>query len=81
MDKGSLLIRGGTVITATGRSEADVLMRNGLIEAVGPDIGDGFGAVDRTIDATGHWVMPGGIDTHTHLAHALRFMCSAQYAR
>ena len=71
MDKGSLLIRGGTVITATGRSEADVLIRDGRIEAVGPGTGDGVGTVDRIIDATGHWVMPGGIDSHTHLAHPI----------
>jgi dihydropyrimidinase len=71
MDKGSLLIRGGTVITATGRFEADVLIRDGRIEAVGPGSGDDVGEVDRIIDATGHWVMPGGIDSHTHLAHPI----------
>ena len=70
-DKGSLLIRGGTVVTATGRSQADVLVRDGRIEAVGRELGEDDSIVDRVIEAAGHWVMPGGIDTHTHLAHPI----------
>ncbi|MGB0542307.1 MAG: dihydropyrimidinase [Longimicrobiales bacterium] len=70
-DKGSLLIRGGTVVTATGRSQADVLVRDGRIEAVGRGLGEDDSTVDRVIEAAGHWVMPGGIDTHTHLAHPI----------
>ena len=62
-----LLIRGGTVVTAEGREEADVLIRDGLVARVGQNLEtDG-----EVIDATGHWVMPGGIDTHTHLAHPI----------
>ena len=69
-----LLIKGGTVVTADCMQLADVLVRDGRIAAVGPDLG-GHGAFRpgsaRTIDARGHWVMPGGIDTHTHLAHPI----------
>lgn len=70
-DTGNLLIQGGTVVTGTGRRKADVLVRDGRIHAVGPDVAvpeqDGV----QIIDAAGHWVMPGGIDTHTHLAHPI----------
>ncbi len=62
-----LLIRGGTLVTAEGRREADVLARAGRIVEVGRDLRSS----GRVIDAAGHWVMPGGIDTHTHLAHPI----------
>jgi dihydropyrimidinase len=62
-----LLIRGGTVVTADSTRDSDVLVRDGRIEAVG----SGLTSDGRVIDAHGHWVMPGGIDTHTHLAHPI----------
>ena len=66
------LIRGGTVVTATGRSQADVLVDGEKIVAVlapgsillGTDLSR---AVDSVIDATGKYVIPGGIDAHTHM--------------
>lgn len=66
------LIRGGTVVTATGRSLADVLVDGETIRAVlGPGselLGvDLAASVDRVIDATGKYVIPGGIDAHTHM--------------
>ena len=62
-----LLIAGGTVVTADRMEPADVLIRDGRIAEVGRDLTtDG-----EVLDATGHWVMPGGIDTHTHLAHPI----------
>ena len=57
------LIKGGTVITATDASRADVLIDGEKIQA----IGTGFGETDTVIDATGRYVMPGGIDVHTHM--------------
>lgn len=61
----SLLIRGGTVVNADGRARADVYCEGGLIRAVGPDLGAPTGA--EVIDAGGQFVMPGGIDPHTHM--------------
>ncbi|MEM7160652.1 MAG: dihydropyrimidinase [Myxococcota bacterium] len=61
----SLLIRGGTVVTAEGEFRADVLCEGEVIVAVGPDIDAPAGA--RVIDAGGSYVMPGGIDPHTHM--------------
>lgn len=64
----SLLIAGGTVVTTDRMERADVLVRDGRIAAVGPNLSRGAAPI---IDAHGHWVMPGGIDTHTHLAHPI----------
>eukprot|EP00249_Psilotum_nudum_P013612 c24425_g1_i1 orf=171-1739(+) len=61
-----LLIRGGNVVNADRQQIADVYIEDGIIVAVEPDI-KAFDEV-RVIDATGHYVMPGGIDPHTHLA-------------
>lgn len=61
------MLRGGLVITADGRRAADVLIRDGRIAEVAP----GLETHGQVLDVSGHWVMPGGIDTHTHLAHPI----------
>jgi dihydropyrimidinase len=61
----TVLIRGGTVVTAESRFRADVLCADGLIRAVGPGLEAPVGAT--VIDAGGQLVMPGGIDPHTHM--------------
>ncbi|MFS0698576.1 dihydropyrimidinase [Cellulomonas sp. 179-A 4D5 NHS] len=66
------LITGGTVVNATGRGAADVLVDGEQIAAVlapgstllGHDLA---ASVDRVVDATGKYVIPGGIDAHTHM--------------
>ncbi|MBC7468983.1 MAG: dihydropyrimidinase [Ramlibacter sp.] len=65
----STLIRGGRVITATDDYLADVLMRDGLIEAIGRQLTVGED-VD-VVDATGLYVLPGGVDTHVHLENVI----------
>jgi dihydropyrimidinase len=62
-----LLIRGGTLVTATDTMAGDLLIRDGKIV----EIGSGFEPSSRTIDATGKIVLPGGIDTHVHLSHPI----------
>lgn len=57
------LIRHGTVVTAAGPERADVLVEGAHIARVGDPIS---AEADRTIDATGKYVLPGGIDVHTH---------------
>jgi dihydropyrimidinase len=60
----SLLIRGGTVVNADRAFQADVLCAHGRILAVG----DALEAAGATVlDAGGRYVMPGGIDPHTHM--------------
>src|SRR3954469_9677925 len=61
----SVLIRGGTVVNAESSVKADVLCEGGLIRAVGPDLQAPAGAT--VVDAGGAFVMPGGIDPHTHM--------------
>src|SRR3954453_2215353 len=63
----SLLISKGRVITATDDYVADVFCHNGTITAIGKDLPSHRFQAARTIDASGKYVMPGGIDVHTHL--------------
>jgi dihydropyrimidinase (EC 3.5.2.2) len=58
----SKVIKGGTIVTADLTYEADVLIEGERIVAIGPDLKG-----DEVLDATGCYVMPGGIDPHTHL--------------
>jgi dihydropyrimidinase len=57
-----LLIKNGTVVTASDTYQADVLIEDEKIAAVGHDL-----SADTVIDAAGKYVIPGGIDVHTHL--------------
>ena len=56
------VIKGGTLVTAEGESRADVLIDGETVAAIGPDL-DG----DEVLDASGAYVLPGGIDPHTHM--------------
>ena len=61
----TLLIRGGTVVNADRAFKADVLTQDGKIIAVGEALQAPAGAT--VVDAGGQYVMPGGIDPHTHM--------------
>ncbi|MFH5773680.1 dihydropyrimidinase [Paracoccus sp. NGMCC 1.201697] len=58
----STVIRGGTIVTADLSYKADVLIEEGRIAAIGEGL-----VGDTVLDASGCYVMPGGIDPHTHL--------------
>src|SRR4051812_39654540 len=63
------VIRGGLVITASDEIHADVLIEDGRIAALaasGTSAAESFTA-DRVVDATGKYVLPGGVDVHTHM--------------
>jgi dihydropyrimidinase len=61
-----LVVRGGTVVTASGSRRADVAVHGGIIEAVEADLSGPAAGADEVIDATGLLVLPGVIDVHTH---------------
>src|SRR3546814_9064536 len=61
----AILVRGGTVVNADCSQRADVLIDGGTIRAVGPNLEAPAGA--EVIDAGGAYVLPGGIDPHTHM--------------
>ena len=69
-----IAITGGTVVTSTGTMPADVLVDGELISGLAirdtADPGQAAAwaaSADRVIDATGKYVLPGGIDAHTHM--------------
>src|SRR6202008_3544321 len=58
------LIKNGTIVTATDQYTGDVLIEDGKITVIGTSLDI---AADKVIDASGKYVLPGGIDCHTHL--------------
>src|SRR5438477_2513737 len=60
----SLLIKGGRVVTAADDYVADIYVDDERISLIGLDLDLN---ADRVIDATGKYVLPGGVDPHTHL--------------
>ena len=61
----SVLIKNGTIVNADQSFKADVLCADGKIQEIGSNISAPSGA--EVIDAAGQFVMPGGIDPHTHM--------------
>ncbi|HYK51510.1 MAG TPA: amidohydrolase family protein, partial [Terriglobales bacterium] len=59
------IITNGTVVTATDTYPADVAIENQRVVAVGASLPREN--AKRVIDATNKYVLPGGIDVHTHL--------------
>ena len=61
----SVIVKGGTVVTAEQSFKADVYCADGVIKAIGDKLEVPAGT--RAVDAGGQYVMPGGIDPHTHM--------------
>jgi dihydropyrimidinase len=59
-----LIVRGGTVVAGSDVVRCDIGVRDGRIVALGEDLG----SAGQVIDATGKLVLPGGIDSHVHIA-------------
>lgn len=59
------LIKNGTLVTAEAEFPADILVEGGKIKAIGQDIAE---AADQVIDASGKYVLPGGVDQHVHFS-------------
>lgn len=72
-----MTIRGGRISTATETFEADIGVKDGVIAAIGPGLAPG-----RTdIDASGRWVLPGGVDSHCHIEQlsGMGVMCADDF--
>ena len=61
------LISNGTIVTAEGSTEADVLVDGETIAQIGRDLAEAGVTADMTIEAGGKLVIPGAIDVHTHM--------------
>ena len=61
----SVLIKGGTIVTSTGRYVADVYTEEDKIKTIGKNLDV---VADETVDAMGKYVLPGAIDPHTHIS-------------
>src|SRR5262245_55529137 len=61
------LIKGGHVVTAVDSYVADILIEGSTIALIGRDLERIVDSPDKTIDANGRLVFPGGIDPHTHM--------------
>ncbi len=59
-----LIIKNGTVVTADRTYKSDLICCDGIIKKIGENL---EGKADRVIDAEGKFIMPGGIDPHTHM--------------
>ena len=70
-------VRGGRISTDRETFEADIGIKDGLITAVAP----GLPAGRRDIDASGRWVLPGGIDSHVHIEQlsGMGMMCADDF--
>ena len=59
-----LLITNGTIVTPSDQYDADILIEDEKIKLIGKDLPSQMG-IER-IDATGMYILPGGVDVHTH---------------
>lgn len=70
----SLLLKGGTIVTMNTKREVlkgDVLVRDGMVTALGDVRQESLGSVERVIDVGGCYVLPGFVQTHVHLCQTL----------
>src|SRR5258708_24577885 len=58
-----LVIRNGTIVTASDTMRCDVGIKNGIVATLGTGIASGA----QEIDASGKLVLPGGVDSHCHI--------------
>ena len=76
-DTFDLTIRNGRISNADRTFHADIGVRDGVIVAIAPDLPPGT----RDVDASGRWVLPGGIDSHCHIEQlsGMGVMCADDF--
>lgn len=65
----STLIKNGTIVTSEGEQRADLYMEGESIKAIGQDLPV---HADEVIDASGKYVLPGGVDQHVHFSFSYK---------
>lgn len=65
----STLIKNGTIVTSEGEQKADLYMEGESIKAIGQDLPV---QADEVIDASGKYVLPGGVDQHVHFSFSYK---------
>ena len=67
-EMGDILVKNGTILTVTNGTlkNTDILVQNGKITRIGPGLSAPRGV--RVVDATDHFIMPGIVDAHSHIA-------------
>lgn len=65
MIKGTLLIKNGRIVNSKREFKSNILIKNGKIVALLKDADNC--EVEKTIDAMGRYIIPGAVDTHTHM--------------
>ena len=77
MAKYDLVIRNGSVVTATDTMRCDIAIRDGVIVALAQELTD----ATRVIDAEGKLVLPGGVESHCHVEQmsAAGIMCADDF--
>ncbi|PYV13676.1 MAG: dihydropyrimidinase, partial [Acidobacteria bacterium] len=60
----SVLVRNGRIVTATDDYQADLLIEDSIVAAIGRGLKV---EADTILDASGLLVLPGGVDAHTHI--------------
>lgn len=65
----STLIKNGTIVTSEGEQRADLYMEGESIKAIGQDLPV---QADEVIDASGKYVLPGGVDQHVHFSFSYK---------
>src|SRR5690625_4696123 len=58
-----LLIKGGVIVTANKEFTGDILVKDGVINAIGNNLDN---KAEQVIDVSGKYVLPGGVDQHVH---------------
>lgn len=74
MSKFDLIVKNGTIVTASDKCQCDIGIKDGKVVELSCNIGS---EADRIVDASGKYVFPGGIDAHTHLDMPFGGTCSS----
>ena len=62
-----VFVKNGTIVSETGQYQGDLCIENGVISQIGTHLEPASEEEAQVIDAAGKYVLPGGVDVHTHM--------------